>query len=204
MPWAGLVTGRLGVEKVVAQIAAGGCAVVWDPDREGEGDVIAAGVALRPATMTFILTQACSHPTVPCDRPRLDRLEIPLMPGAGDRHGTAMHVSIDLAAARGTGVSAEERAATIRRLAHPAARGVDFLRPGHVFPLSARPGGLRERAGHTEATVELCRAAKLPTVGVCCEVMGPDGVMAGAAEIERFALHWHLPLIDIADLRAGL
>jgi 3,4-dihydroxy 2-butanone 4-phosphate synthase/3,4-dihydroxy 2-butanone 4-phosphate synthase/GTP cyclohydrolase II len=154
--------------------------------------------------MTFILTQACSHPTVPCDRPRLDRLEIPLMSGAGDRHGTAMHVSIDLAAARGTGVSAEERAATIRRLAHPAARAVDFLRPGHVFPLSARPGGLRERAGHTEATVELCRAAKLPAVGVCCEVMGPDGVMAGAAEIERFALHWQLPLIDIAELRSGL
>jgi 3,4-dihydroxy 2-butanone 4-phosphate synthase len=171
MPWAGLLTGRTGVEKAVAQIAAGGCVVVWDPDREGEGDVIAAGASLRPATIAFILTQACSHPTVPCDRPRLDRLEIPPMAGEGDRQGTAMHVSIDLAAARGTGVSAEERAATIRRLAHPAARPSDFLRPGHVFPLSARPGGLRERAGHTEATVELCRAAKLPAVGVCCEIM---------------------------------
>lgn len=115
-----------------------------------------------------------------------------------------MHVSVDLSASRGTGVSAEERAATIRRLAHPAARPDDFVRPGHVFPLAARRGGLRERAGHTEATVELCRAAKLPTVGVCCEIMGADGQMAGAAELERFALRWQLPLIEIADLKAGL
>src|SRR5262249_2569503 len=120
MPWVGHLTGKLGVEKVVAQIAAGGCVVVFDPDREGEGDVITAGEMLRPQTMTFILTQACSHPTVPCDRVRLDRLEIPPVPGPGDHQGTAMHVSIDLAVARGTGVSAEERAATVRRLAHPA------------------------------------------------------------------------------------
>jgi 3,4-dihydroxy 2-butanone 4-phosphate synthase/3,4-dihydroxy 2-butanone 4-phosphate synthase/GTP cyclohydrolase II len=204
LPWTGHVTGRLGVDKVIAQIASGGCALVFDPDREGEGDVVAAGAMLNPSTMTFILTQACSHPTVPSDRARLDRLEIPPMPGPGDRHGTAMHVSVDLAAAGGTGVSAEERAATIRRLAHPAARAADFLRPGHVFPLAARPGGLRERSGHTEATVELCRAAKLPTVGVCCEVMSPDGHMAGAAELERFALRWQLPLIEIGDLKAAL
>ena len=204
LPWAGVVTGRLGVEKVVAQIASGGCALVYDPDREGEGDVIAAAAMLSPATMAFILTQACSHPTVPCDRNRLDRLEIPPMPGSGDHQGTAMYVSVDLAASRGTGVSAEERAATIRRLANPVARASDFVRPGHVFPLGARPGGLRERPGHTEATVELCRAAKLATVGVCCEVMSPDGHMAGPAELERFALHWQLPLIEIADLKTWL
>jgi 3,4-dihydroxy 2-butanone 4-phosphate synthase/3,4-dihydroxy 2-butanone 4-phosphate synthase/GTP cyclohydrolase II len=101
-------------------------------------------------------------------------------------------------------VSAEERAATVRRLADPAARPEDFVRPGHVFPLAARPGGLRERTGHTEATVELCRAAALPPVGVCCEVMNPDGRMAGPAELERFALYWGLPLIDIGDLASGL
>ena len=204
LPWAGHVTGRLGVEKVVAQIASGGCVLVFDPEREGEGDVITAGAGLSPSVVAFILTQACSHLTVPCDRARLDWLEIPAMPGPGDHHGTAMHVSVDLASARGTGVSAEERAATIRRLAHPAARASDFLRPGHVFPLAARAGGLRERAGHTEATVELCRAAKLATVGVCCEVMSPDGHMAGAAELERFALRWQLPLIEIGELKAAL
>ena len=200
MPWKGWVSGRTGVEKVVAQIAAGGCAVVFDPAREGEGDVIAAGATLRPQTFAFLLTQACGHTTVPCDRAVLERLEIPAIPGGGDRHGTAMHVPIDLASATGSGVSAAERAATVRRLADPEARPEDFLRPGHVFPLAARPGGLRERAGHTEATVALCRAAKLAPVGVCCEIMSPDGVMSGAAELERFALHWGLPLIEISVL----
>lgn len=204
MPWAGVQSGRLGVEKVVAQIAAGGCALVFDPTREGEGDAVCAGVNLRPATFAFILTQCYSHPTVPCDRARLERLEIPPMPGAGDHQGTAMHVSVDLAAARGTGVSAEERAATVRRLAHAEAPPEDFVRPGHVFPLGARPGGLRERAGHTEASVELCRAAKLPTVAVICEVMNPDGHMAGAAELERFALHFGLPLVEIGELATWL
>jgi len=204
MPWKGVVSGRLGVEKVVAQIAAGGCVVVWDPAREGEGDVIAAGAELSPHTFAFLLTQAFGHTTVPCDRARLERLGIPPMEGAGDHHGTAMFTSVDLAAAEGTGVSAAERAATVRRLAHPDARPEDFLRPGHVFPLGARAGGLRERAGHTEATVALCRAAGLASVGVCCEIMSPDGHMAGPAELERFALHWGLPLIEIADLSTFL
>ena len=200
LPWAGVVQGRRGVERVVRQIADGGCVLVWDPDREGEGDVIAAAVDMRPETWTFLLTQVYGHATVPCDVERLARLEIPPMPGAGDRHGTAMHVSVDLASNTGTGVSPAERAATVRGLANPEASAGDFLRPGHVFPLGARRGGMRERSGHTEATVELCRAAGLPTVGVCCEVMHPDGHMAGAAELERFALHWGLPLIDIGDL----
>ncbi len=204
VPWAGIVSGSLGVEKVVAQIAAGGAALVWDGEREGEGDVIVAGLGLKPQTVAFILTQACSHLTVPCDRARLDRLEIVPMPGVGDHQGTAMHVSVDLAAASGTGVSAHERAATIRRLADPSARPEDFVAPGHVFPLSARPGLLRERAGHTEATVALCAAARLETVGVCCEVMNRDGTMAGPAELERFALEWGLPLIDIGELTTRL
>jgi 3,4-dihydroxy 2-butanone 4-phosphate synthase/3,4-dihydroxy 2-butanone 4-phosphate synthase/GTP cyclohydrolase II len=204
MPWKGCVSGRLGVEKVVAQIAAGGCVVVYDPSREGEGDVIAAGHAIQPRTFSFVLTQAFGHTTVPCERALLERLEIPPMPGAGDRHGTAMHTAVDLAAATGTGVSAAERAATVRQLANPAARPEDFVRPGHVFPLGARAGGLRERAGHTEATVALCRAAKLPPVGICCEIMSPDGFMAGPAELERFALHWGLLLIEIGDLAAFL
>jgi 3,4-dihydroxy 2-butanone 4-phosphate synthase len=200
LPWAGHLSGRVGVEKAVAQIAAGGAVVVWDPVHEGEGDVIFAGATLRPAAIVFLLTQACAHTTVPCDAERLDRLEIPAMPGAGDRQGTAMHTAIDLAAATGTGVSAAERAATIRRLAAPDARPADFLRPGHVFPLAARPGGFAERTGHTEAAVELCRAAGLPTVAAICEVMNPDGTMAGLAGLEQFALRWGLPLVEIADL----
>lgn len=204
LPWAGVVEGALGVEKVVRQIAAGGSVLVWDPDREGEGDLITAGAGMRPETWTFLLTRICGHTTVPCSRALLERLEIPPMPGAGDRHGTAMHVSVDWIGNRSTGVSPAERAATVRRLADPAAVPSDFLRPGHVFPLGARDGGMRERAGHTEATVALCRAAGLPPVGICCEVMHPDGHMAGPAELERFALHWGLPLIAIGDLASHL
>lgn len=204
LPWAGIVTGRTGVEKVVNQLAAGGTVLVWDPSREGEGDVIAAGHDLRPETLVFFLTQACGHTTVPCDLERLERLEIPPMAGRGDRHGTAHHLSIDLAASTGTGVSAPERAATIRRLAHAEARPDDFLRPGHVFPLGARAGGLQERAGHTEAATELCRAAGLPEVAAICEVMSLDGTMSGSSELERFALRWGLPMIDIGDLVAWL
>ncbi len=204
LPWAGVQSGRRGVEKVVNQIAAGSAVLVWDPTREGEGDVIAAGANLRPETFVFLLTKACGHTTVPCDLDRLERLEIPPMAGRGDRQGTAPHLSVDLASSTGTGVSAPERAATIRRLAHPDARPGDFLRPGHIFPLGARAGGLAQRAGHTEASVALCAAAGLPTVAAICEVMSGDGTMAGYFELEMFALRWGLPMIDIGDLIAWL
>jgi 3,4-dihydroxy 2-butanone 4-phosphate synthase/3,4-dihydroxy 2-butanone 4-phosphate synthase/GTP cyclohydrolase II len=202
--WAGHISGRRGAEKAVAQLAAGGAVVVWDPAREVEGDVIFAGAAIRPQSFTFLLTQCCGHTTVPCAPEVLERLEIPPMPGEGDRHGTRPHVSVDLAAATGTGVSAAERAATVRRLANPRARPPDFLRPGHVFPLAARAGLLATRGGHTESTVALCAAAGLPPVGVCCEVMNPDGAMAGPADLEAAALRWGLPLVDISDLRTWL
>ncbi|MFD1936576.1 MULTISPECIES: riboflavin synthase [Nonomuraea] len=204
LPWAGRVSGGRGVQKALAQLASGGAVMVWDPDREGEGDVVFAGARLRPEAFTFLLTQACGHPTVPCAPEILDRLEIGPIPGPGDRHGTAPHVPVDLAAGTGTGVSAAERAATVRRLAHPEARPSDFLRPGHVFPLAARPDGLAERAGHTEATVAMCAAAGLAPVGVCCEVMNPDGTMAKAADLEIAALRWGLPMLDMADLRRHL
>ncbi len=203
-PWAGLQTGRRGIEKAVNQFAAGGVVLVWDPAREGEGDLVAAGVNLRPETFVFFLTKACGHTTVPCDLERLARLEIPPMGGRGDRQGTAPHLSVDLASSTGTGVSAPERAATIRRLAHPDAVPSDFLRPGHVFPLGAREGGLAQRAGHTEAAVALCAAVGLPTVAAICEVMSGDGTMARFFELELFALRWGLPMIDIGDLIAWL
>ncbi len=204
LPWAGYLSGPAGVQKAVAQIAAGGGVVVWDPSLEGEGDVVFAGERFRPQSMTFLLTQVCGHTTIPCAAEVLERLEIPRMPGEGDRQGTAMHVPVDLAVEAGTGVSAVERAATIRRLAAADAVPGDFLRPGHVFPLAARPGLLAERKGHTEATVALCIAAGLAPVGVCCEVMRPDGVMADAVDLEQFALRWELPMIGVDDLARWL
>jgi 3,4-dihydroxy 2-butanone 4-phosphate synthase len=204
LPWAGELTGPAAVDKCAAQLAAGGGVVIYDPRREAEADVVFAGANLRPQSMVFLLSHVCGHTTVPCDRDRLDRLEIPPMAGAGDRHGTAYHVSIDLAANPSTGVSAHERAATIRRLAHPDATPADFLRPGHVFPLAGRPGGLAERRGHTEASLALCDAAGLPTVAVICEVMGPDGHMLTGPAVERFALAWSLPLICVDELALHL
>ncbi|MET7335799.1 riboflavin synthase [Nonomuraea sp. NPDC005650] len=204
LPWAGRLSGGRGVQQALTQLAAGGGVVIWDPDREGEGDVVFAGARLRPEAFTFLLTQVCGHPTVPCAPEVLDRLELDPVPGPGDRHGTRPHIPVDLTAGTGTGVSAAERAATVRRLAHPDAAPGDFLRPGHVFPLAARPGGLSERAGHTEATVAMCVAAGLAPVGVCCEVMNPDGTMAKAADLEIAALHWGLPLLDVADLTKHL
>lgn len=204
LPWAGELRGPSGVEKAAAQLAAGGAVIIADPAREAEADVVFAGARMRPESFVFLLTQACGHTTIPCDRGRLDRLEIPPMPGEGDRHQTAAHVSVDLAAGEGTGVSAEERAATVRRLAHPDARPADFLRPGHVFPLAGRPGGLAERRGHTEASLALCRAAGLPEVAAICEVMGPDGRMLTGAATERFALRWGIPMITIDELAGHL
>ena len=202
--WAGEMSGRVGVEKTVGQLAAGGGVMVFDPDREGEGDVIFAGATMSPEAFVFLLTRCCGHSTVPCAPHVLEQLQILPIPGEGDRHGTRPHVPVDLASGTGTGVSAAERAATVRRLADPRSRPSDFLRPGHVFPLAARPGLLAERAGHTECTVALCAAAGLPPVGVCCEVMGPDGVMAGAADVEAFALRWGLPLVSVTDLKCWL
>jgi 3,4-dihydroxy 2-butanone 4-phosphate synthase len=204
LPWAGELTGPAGVGKCATHLAAGGGVLIYDPDREAEADVVFAGARMRPESMAFLLTTVCGHTTVPCDRDRLDRLEIGPMPGPGDRNGTAYRVSVDLAAGTGTGVSAHDRAATIRRLAHPDATPADFLRPGHVFPLAGRPGGLAERAGHTEASLALCAAAGLPTVAAICEVMGPDGHMLTGPAVERFALAWSLPLISISQLAAHL
>jgi 3,4-dihydroxy 2-butanone 4-phosphate synthase/3,4-dihydroxy 2-butanone 4-phosphate synthase/GTP cyclohydrolase II len=204
LPWAGELRGPVGVQKTAAQLAAGGAVIIHDPHREAEADVVFAGARLRPESMVFLLTQVCGHTTIPCDRARLDRLQIPPMPGTGDRHGTAYHVSVDLAAGRGTGVSAHDRAATVRRLAHPDAQSGDFLQPGHVFPLAGRQGGLAERHGHTEASLALCKAAGLPTVAAICEVMGPDGRMLTGSSVERFALRWGIPMIPIDELAAHL
>ena len=201
---AGHVTGRAGLDQVLSRFAAGGAVAVWDPDAENEGDVIFAGARLRPEAFRFLLTEVCGHPTVPCAPAVLDRLDIGPIPGPGDRQGTAFHIPVDLAAGAGTGVSAVERAAVVRRLANPSAVPADFLRPGHVYPLRARPGLLAERTGHTEATVALCLAAGLPPVGVCCEVMNRDGTMAGAADLEVAALRWGLPLVELPDLKAWL
>jgi 3,4-dihydroxy 2-butanone 4-phosphate synthase len=204
LPRAGHVAGRPGAEQAVRQFTAGGAVLVWDPAIEGEADVVMPGLRLKPESFVFLLTQVCGYPCVPCASAVLERLEIEVIPGEGDRQHTAFCTPVDLAAGQGTGVSAAERAATVRRLADPRARPEDFSRPGHVIPLAARPKLLDERTGHTEATVALCVAAGLPPVGVCCELMNSDGTMAGAADAEIAALRWGLPLVELSDLQCWL
>ena len=202
--WAGHVSGRTGAQKAVAQLAAGGGVMVWDPDREVEGDVIFAGAVIRPEAFTFLLTRCCGHSTVPCAP------EVPgpagNPPDAGRRRPPRHrpHVPVDLAAGTGTGVSAAERAATVRRLATRMPVRLISCAPDTCSRSPARPGLLAERAGHTEATVALCLAAGLPPVGVCCEVMNPDGPWRARPDLEAAALRWGLPLVDVSDLRRWL
>src|SRR5262249_41177900 len=139
LPWSGERRGPAGMQKAAAQLAAGGAVGSPDPRREGGADGVLAGAGLRAATCVLLRPQACGNRRRQGAGTRGDGRRTPPMPGEGDRHGTAAHVSVDLAAGTGTGVSAHERAGTVRRLAHPDARPDDFLRPGHVFPLAARP-----------------------------------------------------------------
>jgi len=200
LAWAGLRRGREAVEMAIAAIAAGGKVIVWDPAREGEGDVIMAADRVSPADINFMMTHVRGLLCTPMDAALLARLGIERMPGAGDHHGTAFMVTVDAAEGTTTGIPASERAHTLRLLASPAARPESFVRPGHVFPLAAHPRGLAARQGHTEAAVALARWAGRPPVALCCEVAAADGEMARLPELEWFAAEHGLPLVAIEDL----
>ncbi len=200
LAWAGLRRGREAAEMAIAAIAAGGKVIVWDPAREGEGDVIMAADRVSPADINFMMTHVRGLLCAPTDAALLARLAIAPIPGDGDHHGTAFMVPIDAAAGTTTGIPASERALTLRLLASSAARPQSFVRPGHVLPLAAHPRGLAARQGHTEAAVALARWAGRPPVALCCEVAAADGEMARLPELELFAAEHGLPLVAIEDL----
>jgi 3,4-dihydroxy 2-butanone 4-phosphate synthase len=200
LAWSGLRRGVEAVEKAIATIAAGGMVLVWDPAREGEADVIMAGDRVRPADINFFMTHVRGLLCVPADAALLARLGIERIPGDGDHHGTAFMVPVDAAEGTTTGIPASERAHTIRLMASPEAGPADFVRPGHVFPLAADPGGLTARPGHTEASVALARWAGRPPVALCCEVAATDGEMARLPELELFSAEHGLPMVAIDDL----
>lgn len=204
LAWSGLRRGVEAVEKAVAQIAAGGMVVVWDPGREGEGDVIMAADRVAAADINFFMTHVRGLLCVPADADLLAALAIDPIAGdeGGDHHGTAFMVPVDATEGTTTGIPASERARTIRLLASPTARPESFLRPGHVQPLAAHRGGLAARPGHTEAAVALARWAGRPPVALCCEIAAADGEMAGLAELELFAAEHGLPMVAIEDLVA--
>jgi 3,4-dihydroxy 2-butanone 4-phosphate synthase / GTP cyclohydrolase II len=192
------------VEAAIAAIANGEFVVVLDnEDRENEGDLIMAAERMTPEAMAFMVRHTSGLVCVGMTGERLDELDIPLMVQSGtEALGTAFTVSVDLRAGTTTGISAADRAATVRALVDPASAPADFARPGHVFPLRARPGGVLRRPGHTEAAVDLATLAGLSPAGVLCELVRPDGEMARGSDLERFAAEHRLAIITIDELIA--
>lgn len=192
------------IEDALAAIARGEMVVVADDaSRENEGDLILAAEKATPAALAFMVRHTSGVVCAAVSKDRLEALQLPLMVADNtESHRTAFTVSADYRHGTSTGISAGDRAATLRALADPAVGPGDFLRPGHIFPLRARPGGVLERRGHTEAAVDLARLAGLQPCGVLCELVNDDGTMARPLELVSFAGHHGLPLISIADLVA--
>jgi len=176
--------------------------VVDDEDRENEGDLVMAAEAATPENIAFFLAHTSGVICVPLEPERADELDLPLMVVANtEAQRTAFTVSVDYRHGTTTGISSSDRATTIQALIDPATRPTDLNRPGHIFPLRYRPGGVLKRAGHTEATVDLSRLAGLAPAGVLCEVVTEDkSGMARLEELEAFAVTHDMPIISIADL----
>jgi 3,4-dihydroxy 2-butanone 4-phosphate synthase/GTP cyclohydrolase II len=194
------------IERALADIAAGRpVVVVDDEDRENEGDLIFAAEKATPELLAFMVRYTSGYICVPLTGTDCDRLDLPPMYHTNqDRRGTAYAVTVDAREGVTTGISAADRARTIRLLADPSAGAADFSRPGHVVPLRAKDGGVLRRPGHTEAAVDLARMAGLRPAGVLCEIVSQKdtGDMARRDELEVFAADHELQLISIADLIA--
>ncbi|TDA65666.1 MAG: bifunctional 3,4-dihydroxy-2-butanone-4-phosphate synthase/GTP cyclohydrolase II [Clostridia bacterium] len=188
-------------EEAIAAIAAGRMLIVVDDeDRENEGDLVIAAEKVTPEAINFMATHGRGLICMPVIGQRLDELEIrPMVWENTDSHETAFTVSVDYRETT-TGISAYERCLTVQKIIAPVAGPGDFRRPGHVFPLRARDGGVLRRAGHTEAAVDLARLAGLYPAGVICEIMKDDGTMARVPDLLEFADRHNLQLFTIADL----
>jgi len=192
------------IDAALADFKAGRTVVVVDDEnRENEGDLICAAQFATPDTINFMAVEARGLICLAMTGERLDQLDLPLMvTNNTDPNQTAFTVSIDAAPHLGvtTGISAEDRARTIQVAINPATRSQDLRRPGHIFPLRAKKGGVLKRAGHTEAAVDLSRLSGLYPAGVICEIQNPDGSMARLPELVDYARQYNLKLISIADL----
>jgi 3,4-dihydroxy 2-butanone 4-phosphate synthase/GTP cyclohydrolase II len=190
------------IELAVAAIGRGEpVVVVDDEDRENEGDLIIAAEKITAETMGFMIRHTSGVICLPMEGAQLDALQLPLMVHDNtESQRTAFTVSVDARHGVSTGISAADRATTVRTLVDPATRPQDLARPGHIFPLRYREGGVLKRAGHTEAAVDLARLAGLQPAGVLAEVTNDDGTMARLPELERFAAEHGLVLVSIADL----
>src|SRR5271154_570765 len=192
------------VESAAAAFARGEIVVVADDDdRENEGDLFVAASLCTPEKMAFIIRHTSGIVCAPLSVEEAKRLHLDPMVALNDAPlGTAFTVSVDVRHGLTTGISAEERSNTVRALANGNNGASDFVRPGHVFPLVAREGGVLMRSGHTEACIDLCRLAGTPLVGVLSELMNDDGTVMRGAEVASFAEKHGLKRITIADLIA--
>ena len=175
--------------------------IVDDEDRENEGDLMVAAEKVTPEIINFMTKHGRGLICLPLTRERLKELNLPLMVQENTASfQTAFTVSIDAKEGITTGISAHDRAKTILTAIHPKTKANDLARPGHVFPLQARDGGVLERAGQTEASVDIARLARLTPAGVICEIMNEDGTMARLSQLKRFARAHDIPILTIADL----
>jgi len=190
------------IENAIAAIRTGQMVIVVDDEnRENEGDLTIAAENVTPETINFMARYGRGLICLAMTPERLDALEIPLMVVQNSsRFETAFCVSIEAKVGTSTGISAADRAATVRAAIDPSTKPADIVRPGHVFPLRARSAGVLARAGQTEAAVDLARLAGLHPSGVICEIMNKDGSMARVPQLSRFARRHNMPMITVADL----
>ena len=192
------------IEEAIEDIKNGKMVIVVDdPDRENEGDLVIAAEKITPEAVNFMAKEGRGLICLSLLPERCEELDLPLMTDKNtDPKGTAFCISIDAHPKYGTttGISAHDRAITIKLAVSPDAKPQDFVRPGHVFPLKARKGGVLERTGHTEASVDLAKLAGLYPAGVICEIMKEDGTMARLPDLMKFAKKHNLKIITIADL----
>jgi 3,4-dihydroxy 2-butanone 4-phosphate synthase/GTP cyclohydrolase II len=192
------------ISEAIEDIRAGKFLIIIDDeDRENEGDLVMAAEKVTPEAINFMAKHARGLICLPIIGQRLDELGIPIMVGDNtSKHGTAFTVSIEAKQKVTTGISAHDRAATIRAVLDPSTRPGDLARPGHTFPLRAKEGGVLVRAGHTEAAIDLARLAGLYPAGVICEIMSEDGTMARLPELEPMGEQFGIKIVTVADLIA--
>ena len=193
------------LEEALEEMRAGRLLIVVDDEqRENEGDLVMAAEKVTPEAVNFIVKHARGLLCMPMLGERLDELQMPLMitENGGNKNQTAFTVSVDYKHNTTTGISAQDRAATIQALVDPAARPEEFTRPGHLFPLRYYPGGVLVRAGHTEAIVDLCNLAGMYPAGIVCEIMAEDGSMSRLPALEEFAEEHGLKILSIAQVIA--
>ena len=192
------------IEEALEELRNGRPIIVTDDeDRENEGDIVIAAQFCTPEWVNFMATHARGLICVPLTEERADALRLnPMADHNTAPLGTAFTVSVEARDGVTTGISAADRARTIMQLADPKAGAADFTRPGHVFPLRAKPGGVLQRAGQTEAAVDLCRIAGLEPAGVVCEIIKEDGTMARMPDLVKFARKHHMKILTVADLIA--